>query len=178
MHTVHTKHRTIAKVQSPMVKRSSRIAAASELIGKAAIVTGSTSGIGLGLALAFAQAGMNVMLNGFGNAREIEESRSAMEERFGIKTAFSDANMSKVEDIGRMVEEAHSAFGKVDVLVNNAGIQHVEAIESFPVAKWDTIIAINLSSAFHTIRAVVPGMKARKWGRIINIASACNSKLW
>ncbi|HZA01331.1 MAG TPA: 3-hydroxybutyrate dehydrogenase [Hyphomicrobiaceae bacterium] len=143
-----------------------------ELAGKAAIVTGSTSGIGLGIARAFAEAGMDVMLNGLGNAADIDKTRGEIEEMFGVKVAYSGADMSKPDDIVQMVEDARQAFGKVDVLVNNAGIQHVEAIETFPVAKWDAIIAIDLSSAFHGIRAVVPGMKARKWGRVINIASA------
>ncbi|HZA02542.1 MAG TPA: 3-hydroxybutyrate dehydrogenase [Hyphomicrobiaceae bacterium] len=143
-----------------------------ELAGKAAIVTGSTSGIGLGIARAFAEAGMNVMLNGFGNAEEIETTRREIERTFGVTAAYSAADMSKPDEIVRMVDDARRALGKVDVLVNNAGIQHVEAIETFPVAKWDAIIAINLSSAFHAIRAVVPEMKARKWGRIVNIASA------
>jgi 3-hydroxybutyrate dehydrogenase len=145
---------------------------ASELAGRTAIVTGSTSGIGLGIAQAFAEAGMHVMLNGFGDKTEIQKIRADIEEAYGIKTAYSAADMSKPGDIVRMVDDARKAFGKVDVLVNNAGIQHVEAIETFPVAKWDAIIAIDLSSAFHAIRAVVPEMKARKWGRIINIASA------
>jgi 3-hydroxybutyrate dehydrogenase len=143
-----------------------------ELFGKCAIVTGSTSGIGLGIAKAFAEAGMNVMLNGFGDAKEIERTRAALAEEYSVTAAYSAANMSKPEEIVAMVEGANQAFGTVDVLVNNAGIQHVEAIETFPVDKWDAIIAIDLSSAFHGIRAVVPGMKARKWGRIINIASA------
>ena len=143
-----------------------------ELAGKAAIVTGSTSGIGHGIARAFAEAGMNVMLNGLGNPGDIDKTRAELAEAFGIKAAYSAADMSKPDDIVRMVEDARRAFGKVDVLVNNAGIQHVEAIETFPVAKWDALIAIDLSSAFHGIRAVVPEMKARKWGRIINIASA------
>ena len=143
-----------------------------ELAGKAAIVTGSTSGIGLGIARAFAEAGMNVMLNGFGNADEIERARRDIESTFGVTAAYSAADMSKPDEIVRMVDDARRALGKIDVLVNNAGIQHVEAIETFPVAKWDAIIAINLSSAFHVIRAVVPEMKARKWGRIVNIASA------
>jgi 3-hydroxybutyrate dehydrogenase len=145
---------------------------ASELAGKAAIVTGSTSGIGLGIAHAFAEAGMHVMLNGFGDKAEIQKIRADMEEACGIKTAYSAADMSKPADIVQMVEDARRLLGKVDVLVNNAGIQHVEAIETFPVAKWDAIIAIDLSSAFHAMRAVVPEMKGRKWGRIINIASA------
>jgi 3-hydroxybutyrate dehydrogenase len=143
-----------------------------ELAGKAAIVTGSTSGIGLGIARAFAQAGMNVMLNGFGEKAEIENIRADVQETYGVKAGYSAADMSKAADIVQMVEDARKLLGKVDVLVNNAGIQHVEAIETFPVAKWDAIIAIDLSSAFHAMRAVVPEMKARKWGRIINIASA------
>jgi 3-hydroxybutyrate dehydrogenase len=143
-----------------------------ELAGKNAIVTGSTSGIGLGIARAFAHAGMNVMLNGFGDREEIERARLALEEEFHVTAAYSAADMSKPDEINAMVEEARRAFGRVDVLVNNAGIQHVEAIETFPPAKWDAIIAINLSSAFYGIRAVVPEMKERKWGRIINIASA------
>jgi 3-hydroxybutyrate dehydrogenase len=144
----------------------------SELAGKGAIVTGSTSGIGLGIAKAFAEAGMNVMLNGFGDAQEIEVTRRGLEGDYGVKAAYSAADMTKPAEITKMVEDARNAFGQVDVLVNNAGIQHVEAVETFPDAKWDAIIAIDLSSAFHGIRAVVPEMKARKWGRIINIASA------
>jgi 3-hydroxybutyrate dehydrogenase len=147
-------------------------AATRALAGKAAIVTGSTSGIGLGIARAFAQARMHVMLNGFGDTAEIERTRGEIEEIAGAKAAYSAADMSKAADIAQMVEDARKAFGKVDVLVNNAGIQHVEAVETFPIANWDAIIAINLSSAFHATRAVVAEMKARKWGRIINIASA------
>jgi len=142
------------------------------LTGKSAIVTGSTSGIGLGIARAFAGAGMPVMLNGFGDAAEIERTRADLEKTFGVKVAYSAADMTNPAEIAAMVAEATKVFGKVDVLVNNAGIQHVEAVETFPIAKWDAIIAINLSAAFHAIRAVVPGMKARKWGRIINVASA------
>jgi 3-hydroxybutyrate dehydrogenase len=143
-----------------------------QLKGKAAIVTGSTSGIGLGIARAFASPGIDVMLNGFGEAAEIKRTRGSIEKEFGVKTAFSSADMSKPADITDMIEEARQALGKVDVLVNNAGIQHVEPVETFPVDKWNAIIAINLSAAFHAIRAVVPEMKARKWGRIINVASA------
>ena len=146
--------------------------AAHELAGKTAIVTGSTSGIGLGIAHAFAEAGMHVMLNGFGDKAEIQKIRADMEETCGVKTAYSAADMSKPGDIVQMVDDARKRLGQVDVLVNNAGIQHVEAIETFPTAKWDAIIAIDLSSAFHAMRAVVPEMKSRKWGRIINIASA------
>ena len=143
-----------------------------ELAGRSAIVTGSTSGIGLGIARAFASVGMPVMLNGLGEAAAIEVTRSSLEKEFGVKVAYSAADMTKLAEITGMVEQAAAAFGKVDVLVNNAGIQHVEAIETFPAAKWDAIIAIDLSSAFHGMRAVVADMKARKWGRIINIASA------
>jgi 3-hydroxybutyrate dehydrogenase len=145
---------------------------AGGLAGKVAIVTGSTSGIGLGIAQAFAEAGIHLMLNGFGDKAEIERTRMGFEETHRIKTAYSAADMSRPADIVRMVEDARRLLGPVDVLVNNAGIQHVEAIETFPVAKWDAIIAINLSSAFHAMRAVLPDMKARKWGRIINMSSA------
>lgn len=144
----------------------------SALSGKSAIVTGSTSGIGLGIAKALAMAGTNVMLNGFGDASEIEVVRSDIEISHDVKVLYSGADMSKPTQIYQMVDEATTAFGHVDVLVNNAGIQHVEAIETFPPEKWDAIMAINLSSAFHTTRAVVAGMKQRRWGRIINVASA------
>ncbi|MEQ1576572.1 MAG: 3-hydroxybutyrate dehydrogenase [Hyphomicrobium sp.] len=144
----------------------------SGLRGRTALVTGSTSGIGLGIARAFAGAGMNIVLNGFGKKEDIEATQHVLETSFSIRTAFSAADMSKPTDIAQMISETEASLGSVDVLVNNAGIQHVEPIESFPPEKWDAILAINLSAAFHTIRAVVPGMKARKWGRIINIASA------
>lgn len=140
--------------------------------GKSAIVTGSTSGIGLGIAKALAENGINVLFNGFGSSPCINTMRRNLEDAFGIKTAISFADMSKPNQILEMVELARSAFGSVDILVNNAGIQHVEAIESFPPEKWDAIIAVDLSAAFHTIRAVLPEMKARRSGRIINIASA------
>jgi 3-hydroxybutyrate dehydrogenase len=143
-----------------------------KLAGKRAIVTGSTSGIGLGIATAFATAGMNVMLNGFGNAEEIEAIRAELSKSSGVTVLYSPADMSKPGEIVTMVQAAMQAFGGVDVLVNNAGIQHVEAVETFPPEKWDAILAINLSSAFHATRAVVPMMKAQKWGRIINVASA------
>jgi 3-hydroxybutyrate dehydrogenase len=143
-----------------------------ELEGKTAIVTGSTSGIGLGIARAFAGAGMNVMLNGFGEAVLIERTRAGLAEEFDVGVTYSAADMAKPAEIIRMVEDTRSAFGQVDVLVNNAGIQHVEAIETFPPQKWDAILAVDLSSAFHAMRAVVAEMKMRKWGRIINIASA------
>jgi 3-hydroxybutyrate dehydrogenase len=139
---------------------------------KAAVVTGSTSGIGLGIAEAFANAGINVVLNGFGDRGQIEDTRLGLEKRFGVCATYSAADMSKPAEIAQLIAEAETRFGGVDILVNNAGIQHVEAIETFPPEKWDAIIAINLSSAFHTIRAALPAMKARRWGRIINIASA------
>jgi len=140
--------------------------------GKNAIVTGSTSGIGLGIAQAFAEAGMNVMLNGFGEAGEIERIRAGIEKDHGVRVLYSGADMTKPDDIATMVADAEGALGGVDILVNNAGIQHVASVEDFPVDRWDAIIAVNLSAAFHTIRAVVPAMKARGWGRIINLASA------
>jgi 3-hydroxybutyrate dehydrogenase len=143
-----------------------------ELAGKRAIVTGSTSGIGLGIATAFAKAGMHVMLNGFGNAEEIEAIRAGLAKSYGVTVLYSAADMSKPAEITAMVLAAEQSLGGVDVLVNNAGIQHVEAVETFPPEKWDAILAINLSSAFHATRHVVPMMKARKWGRIINVASA------
>jgi len=140
--------------------------------GKNAIVTGSTSGIGLGIAEAFAAAGMNVVLNGFGDAEEIERTRADLEKDHGIKALYSGADMTKPDEIAGMIEMAESELGSLDVVVNNAGIQHVEPIEDFPVEKWDAIIAINLSSAFHTTRLALAGMKERGWGRIINLASA------
>jgi 3-hydroxybutyrate dehydrogenase len=142
------------------------------LKGKTAVVTGSTSGIGLGIARALAQHGANVVINGFGDKAEIEKERGGIEKEFGVKANYSTADMTKPAEIADMIHGAEKTFGSVDVLVNNAGIQHVDPIENFPIEKWDQIIAINLSSAFHTCRAAVPGMKARKWGRIINTASA------
>jgi len=137
-----------------------------------AIVTGSTSGIGLGIATAFAADGFNVMLNGFGGAKEIEAIRAKLEDKYGVKVRYNAADMTKPEEIRALANETERAFGQVDVLVNNAGIQHVSPVEDFPEAKWDAIIAINLSSAFHATKAVFAGMKKRKFGRIINIASA------
>ena len=142
------------------------------LKGKTALVTGSTSGIGLATARALAQDGANLMLNGFGDKAAIENERAGIEKEFGIKALYSAADMSKPAEIAEMIATTEKDFGSLDVLVNNAGIQHVANIEDFPIEKWDAVIAINLSAAFHTIRATVPGMKKRKWGRIINIASA------
>ena len=142
------------------------------LKGKVALVTGSTSGIGLALARTYAQNGANVVINGFGDKDAIEKERSGIEKDFGVKAIYSGADMSKGTEIAAMIADAQKQLGSVDILVNNAGIQFVSPIEEFPVEKWDQIIAINLSAAFHAIRAAVPGMKARKWGRIINTASA------
>ena len=142
------------------------------LTGKSALVTGSTSGIGLGIARAFAGAGANVMLNGLGDAKEIESIRAGLAAEHNISVAYSSADMSKPTEITAMVAEAQKTFGSLDIIVNNAGIQHVAPVEEFPPEKWDAIIAINLSSVFHATRAAIPGMKTKNWGRIINIASA------
>jgi 3-hydroxybutyrate dehydrogenase len=142
------------------------------LQGKSALVTGSTSGIGLAIARALAAQGANITINGFGDKAAIEKERSGIEADFKVKAIYSPADMSKPSEIADMVRTSAKTFGSLDVLVNNAGIQFVSPIEEFPVEKWDQVIGINLSSAFHTIRAAVPGMKARKWGRIINTASA------
>jgi 3-hydroxybutyrate dehydrogenase len=147
-------------------------ASVGRLAGRSAIVTGSTSGIGLGIAEALAGEGASVMLNGFGKAGEIETLRSGMAGKFGVTALYSPADMTKPAEIADMVRMAEEAFGKIDILVNNAGIQHVEPIETFPPDKWDQILAINLTSAFHTIRGALPGMKRRNFGRIVNIASA------
>ncbi|HJV61402.1 MAG TPA: 3-hydroxybutyrate dehydrogenase [Albitalea sp.] len=138
------------------------------LKGKTALVTGSTSGIGLGIALALARHGANLVLNGFGDA----EGPKAQVAALGAKVGYHGADMSKPADIADMMSYAEREFGGVDVLVNNAGIQHVANVEAFPVEKWDAIIAINLSSAFHTTRLAIPGMRRKNWGRIVNIASA------
>jgi 3-hydroxybutyrate dehydrogenase len=142
------------------------------LKGKSALVTGSTSGIGLAIARAMAAQGANVTINGFGDKAAIEKERSGIEKEFGVKAVYSPADMTKPAEIADMVKTAEKTFGSLDVLVNNAGIQFVSPIEEFPIDKWDQILAINLSAAFHAIRAAVPGMKSRKWGRIISTASA------
>lgn len=135
------------------------------------VVTGSTSGIGLGIARAFAAEGANVVINGFGDPGEIEAIRTGLEENGG-KAIYHGADMTRPDEIADMMATAASTFGMVDVLVNNAGIQHVSPVEDFPVDKWNAIIAINLSSSFHTMKAAIPAMKEKKKGRIINVASA------
>ena len=143
-----------------------------QLKNKTALVTGSTSGIGLGIARAFAKAGANVILNGFGDAAAIEKIRANLEKEFHVQVRYDGADMSSADAIARMMQRALDEFGAIDVLVNNAGIQHVAPVDEFPVAKWDAILAINLSAAFHTTRLALPAMKARKFGRIVNVASA------
>jgi 3-hydroxybutyrate dehydrogenase len=142
------------------------------LKSKNAIITGSTSGIGLAYARALAAEGVNVMINGFGKPEDIEAERAKLESEFGVKAVYSGADMTKPEEIAAMIKLGETSFGTVDILINNAGVQHVEPIEDFPIAKWDQIIAINLSAAFHAMRAVIPYMKAAGWGRIISTASA------
>ncbi|HPO19793.1 MAG TPA: 3-hydroxybutyrate dehydrogenase [Rubrivivax sp.] len=137
-----------------------------------AIVTGSTSGIGLAIAKALAHAGHHVMLNGFGDAAAIEKLRSQLAQESGVKVAYSGADMTRHDQIAQMVQQAESEFGSVDILVNNAGIQYVAPVDEFPEAKWEQIIGLNLSSNFYAIKAVLPGMKQRNRGRIVNIASA------
>jgi len=140
--------------------------------GKSAIITGSTSGIGLSIARHFASEGCNIMMNGFGEPSKIDEIRNSIEVEFKVAALYSSANMMNPDEISMMVSEAKRQFGAVDILVNNAGIQHVAPVDEFPPEKWNAIIAVNLSAAFHAIRKVVPIMREKKWGRIINIASA------
>lgn len=142
------------------------------LKGKTAIVTGSTSGIGQGMALALAKAGCNVMLNGLGDAAVIEKERAAMEKDTGSKILFNGADMTKPDQIEAMIKETAQKFGSLDIIVNNAGVQHVAPIDEFPPEKWDQIIAINLTSAFHMTRLALPYMKKTGWGRVVNLASA------
>jgi len=142
------------------------------LKGKVAVVTGSTSGIGLGIAHALAGEGVDLLLNGFGEAAEIERLRTGLAAQHGVRVAYSGADMSKPAEIQALVEQATRELGRVDILVNNAGIQHVAPVHEFPPERWDAVIAINLSATFHAIRAALPQMLARNWGRIINIASA------
>ncbi len=142
------------------------------LEGKVSLVTGSTSGIGLGIARALAAAGSTIVLNGFGRAEDIAEAQSRIASDFKVKVLHSPADMTKAAAIGEMITTTIDTYGRLDVLVNNAGIQHVAPIDQFPIEKWDAILAINLSSAFHTTRLALPAMRKNKWGRIINIASA------
>jgi 3-hydroxybutyrate dehydrogenase len=143
----------------------------STLAGKTAIITGSTSGIGLGIAQGLADQGINIVMNGFGDADNIEHERASIEAK-GVKCIYHSADMTKPEEITDLINTAKADMGTVDILVNNAGIQHVSPVEDFPASKWDAIIAIHMSSAFHTIRAALPIMKTQGWGRIINVASA------
>lgn len=143
----------------------------TDLKGKTAVITGSTSGIGLGIAKGMAAAGVNIVMNGFGDADEIEKERAALESK-GIKALYHPADMTKPDEIEDLISTAHKELGTVDILVNNAGIQHVSPVEDFPPEKWDAIIAINMSSAFHTIRHALPLMKKQGWGRVINVCSA------
>jgi 3-hydroxybutyrate dehydrogenase len=142
------------------------------LKGKVAVVTGSTSGIGLGIACALAGQGADIMMNGFGPPAEIEKLRKGLVDEFKVRASYSGADMSKPADIKGLIDQATRELGRVDILVNNAGIQHVASIQDFPIEKWDAVIAINLSAAFHAIRVALPQMLERNWGRIINIASA------
>ncbi len=142
------------------------------LKGKVALVTGSTSGIGLGIARALAGQGADIMLNGFGDAGEIEKLRSGLAAEFSVRVLYDGADLSKPDQVAGIVKQTEEALGSLDILVNNAGIQFVAPVEEFPEAKWDAIIAINLSAVFYGMKYAIPGMKARKWGRIINIASA------
>ncbi len=141
------------------------------LKGKTALITGSTSGIGLGIAKGFAAQGINIVMNGFGDADEIEQERKAIED-MGVKAIYNGADMTKPDEIVSMINNAADEMGSIDILVNNAGIQYVSPVDEFPPEKWDAIIAINMSSGFHTVRAAIPHMKKQGWGRIINIASA------
>ena len=143
-----------------------------DLKGKTALVTGSTSGIGLGIAHALAAAGADIMMNGFGDPAAIEQARDALAAKHGVRVLHDGADVSRAASIAAMVVRAEAELGRLDILVNNAGIQHVAPIADFPAERWDAVIAINLSSAFHAIQAAIPGMKRRSWGRIINIASA------
>jgi 3-hydroxybutyrate dehydrogenase len=142
------------------------------LKNKAAVITGSTSGIGLGIARALAREGVNIMLNGLGDAAEIEKTRAGIAGEFGVRVMFSPANLMEPEAVKTLIADAEAAFGTVDILVNNAGIQHVAPIDEFPDDKWEAIIRLNLMAAFYAIKAALPGMKKKGWGRIINTASA------
>jgi 3-hydroxybutyrate dehydrogenase len=156
------------QVSSTMAGQRARPA----LLGRSAIVTGSTSGIGLGIARALAAEGANIVLNGFGPGEEIARLRTALAREHGVEVLYFAADLTVPDQVVQMVEATVGAFGQADILVNNAGIQHVAPIEAFAPEKWDTVLALNLSAAFHAIRAVFAGMKERRWGRIVNVASA------
>jgi 3-hydroxybutyrate dehydrogenase len=142
------------------------------LSGRLALVTGSTSGIGLGIARTLAAAGADIVLNGFGERAEIERLRSAIAAEYGVQAGFAAADIGKGEAVRAMIRDIEREHGRLDILINNAGIQHVAPIEEFPADRWDSILAINLSGAFHAIAAALPGMRGRGWGRIVNVASA------
>lgn len=144
----------------------------THLRGKTALITGSTSGIGLGIATGLAEVGVSIMLNGFGDAAKIESDRASLARRTGVEISYSSADMRRPDEIAALVSEVEARFGRLDILINNAGVQFVSPVEDFPGDKWEQIVGINLSSCFYTIRAAMPGMKQRGWGRIINIASA------
>jgi 3-hydroxybutyrate dehydrogenase len=152
--------------------KSHAAAAPRPLAGKVSLVTGSTSGIGLGIARALGAAGSNVVLNGFGVAAEIDKTRDQISSEYGVKASYSPADMTRPQAIAEMIAATLAEHGRLDVLVNNAGIQFVAPLDQFPVEKWDQILSINLSSAFHTMRLALPAMRQNKFGRIINIASA------
>jgi len=154
------------------IQAKTQVSAGRPLAGKVSLVTGSTSGIGLGIARALAEAGSAVVLNGLGDAADIARTREQIATEFGVAAGYSPADMTKPDTIADMISETLSRYGRLDVLVNNAGIQHVAPLEQFPVEKWDAILAINLSSAFHTTRSALPAMRQNKSGRIVNIASA------
>ncbi len=165
----------MSAIASKVIRKTKSVprpAAGRQLAGKTAIVTGSTSGIGLGIARALAENGANVVLNSFGMADDIARTRDELARSYDVKVEFNGADISKAEQVVELVHATESVLGSVDILVNNAGIQHVAPIEEFPPEKWDAVLAINLSGAFHSIRAAVPGMKKRGFGRIINVASA------
>ncbi|MBS0641139.1 MAG: 3-hydroxybutyrate dehydrogenase [Acetobacteraceae bacterium] len=159
-------------MDSPQVLPPQTALAARPLDGRVAVITGSTSGIGLGIASALAEAGAMIVLNGLGDAHEIDGLRSALAARYDVSVRYDQADMSDPADVAAMIQRTARSFGPVDVLVNNAGVQHVAPIDAFPDDKWDAIIAINLSAVFHATRAVLPAMKRRGWGRIVNVASA------
>jgi 3-hydroxybutyrate dehydrogenase len=157
-------------MNTPMPRSQAQTRA--ELAGRVALVTGSTSGIGLGIVTALAEAGATVVVNGFGDTATITKTCENIAQRTGVPVSFNGADISNGCEVADMIRSTETEHGRLDILVNNAGIQHVAPIDEFPVEKWDAILAINLSGAFHAIRAAVPGMKARGWGRIVNIASA------